>query len=365
MAVLLAALCITGFATAAANLELIIDASGSMATKIGGRSKMEIAKQALNELLFTLPKDTNIAVRAYGHRRKGDCGDIQLIANFGEARASISSKVNVLQPLGQTPLAASIELAAKDFSGREGQDNTLVLITDGEETCHGNPCEVAKMAHQAGIKVKINVIGFKVDPKERAQLECIAEQGGGRYVAAANATELSAATTQVTAVAAVAPTAIATVPPPAATPAPTPDRNILAAANGGQLLVAPSDGWTATNDGKEEISAALGAGQEAVYAFKDEQPATFDRFATLVTAANETNLREFELLAGDESPTGTFRSIGTFTVQNAKMLKSPYQEFKFNPVTAKYLKVKLISNYGYPGGQINVAEFKVYNSGGE
>jgi hypothetical protein len=237
-----------------------------------------------------------------------------------------------------------------------------VLITDGEETCHGNPCEVAKMAHQAGIKVKINVIGFKVDPKERAQLECIAEQGGGRYVAAANATELGAATTQVTAVAAAAPAAIATAPPPAATPAPMPDRNILAAANGGQLLVAPNDTWSATIDGKEE-NVQLQVGSEAVYAFKDEKPASFDTFATLVKGTTSTNLKEFELLVGDESPTGAFRSIGKFTVQNVKLLKSPYQAFKFEPVTAKYLKIKIISNYGdvYPSGVVAalVYEFKV------
>ena len=118
LAVVILILMRSGIEAAPTNLELIIDASGSMAAKIGGRSKIEIAKQALNELLFTLPKETNISVRAYGHRRKGDCGDIQLIANFGETRASISSKVNLLKPLGQTPLAASIESAAKDFAGR-------------------------------------------------------------------------------------------------------------------------------------------------------------------------------------------------------------------------------------------------------
>ena len=345
--------------TAAANLELILDASGSMATKIGGRNKMEIAKQALNALLSALPTDTDVAVRAYGHRKNGDCGDIQLIANFGETRASISSKVNLLKPVGKTPLAASIELAAKDFAGREGQDNTIILITDGEETCGGNPCEVAKVAHQGGVKVKINVIGFKIEPKERAQLECIAEAGGGKYVSANDARELAEATKQV---APVEPTSPAPTTPPPATPAPTPDRNILAAANGGQLLVAPNDTWSGTIDGKEE-QVQLAVQNEAVYAFKDESPATFDTFTTLVKETADDNLKEFELLVGDESPTGSFRSIGKFTVANAKLLKSPYQQFKFEPVTAKYLKIKVISNYGsvYPSGMTaaRVYEFKL------
>jgi len=139
--------------------------------------------------------------------------------------------------------------------------------------------------------------------------------------------------------------------------------NLLAASAGGQVLVAPDDDWSKTIDGKEDY-VMFKPDQEAVYAFKDEKPATFDRFATLVSESMDSNLKEFELLAGDESPTGTFRSIGTFTVQNAKMLKSPYQEFKFDPVTAKYLKVKVISNYGNPIGRIHVSEFKLFSSGG-
>jgi hypothetical protein len=341
------------------NVELIIDASGSMATKIQGRSKMEIAKQALTELLLSLPPTTDVAVRAYGHRSKKDCADIELLANFGQQRSAIAARVSTLKPFGMTPLASSIAEAAKDFAGREGQDNTVILITDGEETCHGDPCAVAKIAHQGGVKVRINVIGFKIDPKERAQLECIAEAGGGKYVSANDAKELTAATQQVT-----APVTSNPPPQPAATANPT-DNNILAQANGGQVVVAPNDLWTQTNDGKEDAipnspAAAIGVGQEAVYAFKDEQPATFDKFATLVPDTSNSNLKEFELLVSDDSPTGNFRSIGRFTVQNAKMLKSPYQEFKFEPVTAKYLKFKAISNYGAAFGDLSLYEFKLF-----
>lgn len=336
------------------NVELIIDASGSMAAKIQGRSKMDIAKQALTELLLSLPPTTNVAVRAYGHRKKDDCADLELIANFGESRSAIPAKVNNLKPLGKTPLSGSISASAKDFAGKEGQENTVILITDGEETCNADPCAAAKTAHEGGVKVKINVIGFKIEPKERAQLECIANAGGGKYVSANDAGELAAATKQVA-----APVVASPEPAPAATANPASD-NILAISNGGQLLVAPGDWWNAANDEKEDI-VDVGYPEkqpEAVFAFKDEKPATFDRFAILVNAQAETNVREFELFAGDDSPTGTFRSIGKFTAQNAKMLKSPYQDFKFEPVTAKYLKVKLLSNYGNCC-HMHIAEFKV------
>jgi Mg-chelatase subunit ChlD len=338
------------------NIELIIDASGSMAAKIGGRTKMDIAKQALTELLLSIPSASNVSVRAYGHRRKDDCADIELISNFGEPRSAVPARVKSLKPLGKTPLSNSIAAAAKDFAGREGQNNTIILITDGEETCNADPCAAAKLAHESGVKVKINVIGFKIDPKERAQLECIANAGGGKYVSANDAAELTAATQQVA--------RVESTPPPAA-PAATAnpqDNNILAQANGGQVLIAPNDLWLQTNDGKEDElpnspRAAIAVGQEGVYAFKDEQPATFDKFATLVPNTSDSNLKEFELLVADDSPTGTFRSIGKFTVQNAKLMKSPYQEFKFEPVTAKYLKIKLLSNYG---GGLSIYEFKLF-----
>jgi len=367
-AVIMLALTCSIVDAAPTNLELVVDDSGSMISKIEGKTKIAIAKQAVKDLLSTLPADTSIAVRTYGRRRKGDCKDIELIANFGDSHESILSKVDQLKPLGMTPLAASIELAAKDFTGHEGQDNILVMITDGAETCGGDPCHASKVAHEAGIKVKINVIGFKTEKSERMQLQCIADEGGGVFIEADNAKELGAATAQVTQTAppatpapTLAPTPVPT-PRPTPTPTPVPDRNILAAAKGGQLLVVPNDSWAATIDGKED-DAALIVGSEAVYAFKDEQPATFDTFTTLVKGTAGDNLKEFELLAGDESPTGTFRSIGTFTVANAKMLKTPYQEFKFDPVTAKYLKIKIISNYGvvYPSGDVaaRVYEFKL------
>jgi Mg-chelatase subunit ChlD len=351
------------------NVELIIDASGSMAQKIGGRSKMEIAKQALTELLFSLPPTTNVAVRAYGHRSKKDCADIELLANFGEQRITIPAKVNTLKPLGMTPLASSIAEAANDFSGREGQDNSVILITDGIETCEGDPCGAAAGAHQAGVKVKINVIGFKIDPKERVQLECIAREGGGKYVSANDAKELTAATQQVAAplISNPPPAPAATGVPVVATPTPPPPPppDILAQSAGGQVVVAPNDLWTQTNDGKEDVIKGSGdryikVGQEVVYAFKDEQPATFDEFATLVPTTDNENLKDFELLVSDDSPTGNFRSIGRFTVQNAKLMKSPYQEFKFEPVTAKYLKLKALSNYGASFNDLTLYEFKVF-----
>jgi hypothetical protein len=119
--------------------------------------------------------------------------------------------------------------------------------------------------------------------------------------------------------------------------------NLLAPNNGGQVIVATSNNWLKTIDGNEDAKEFRWE-EWAVYAFRDEQTATFETFAVLIPAEGE-NVKEFELLAGNDSPTGKFDSIGKFTPTNARFIKSPYQNFTFSPVTAKYLKVRLISGW--------------------
>jgi hypothetical protein len=125
--------------------------------------------------------------------------------------------------------------------------------------------------------------------------------------------------------------------------------NLLAPENGGHVIVASGDDWLDTIDGKEgfhQIYYGLGEKNQAVYAFKDEKTAVIDMFTILISGTHDENVKEFELFAGNTSPTGPFESIGTFTTQNIKLYKTPYQEFRLPHVTAKYLKVKLLSTYG-------------------
>ncbi len=137
--------------------------------------------------------------------------------------------------------------------------------------------------------------------------------------------------------------------------------NLLTAENGGHLAVASSDDWSATIDGKEDWQQiSSGIGQEAVYAFEGEQPATFDKFTMLISETADSNIEEFELLESNDSPTGKFNSIGKFQTKNLKTFKTPYQEFTFSPVTAKYLKFKLISSYGFLHPQ--AYEFQLFGS---
>jgi hypothetical protein len=116
--------------------------------------------------------------------------------------------------------------------------------------------------------------------------------------------------------------------------------DLLAAANGGHLVRAPHENWMEPIDGSEGWDYITG--DEAVYGFKDDQPATFDAFAMLITETRAWNIKTFELLAGSTSPTGPFQSLGTFETQNVRLFPSAWQRFTFAPVRARYLKVKVL-----------------------
>ena len=142
---------------------------------------------------------------------------------------------------------------------------------------------------------------------------------------------------------------------PAAQPAqpPPPSVNLLAESNGGQLIAAPFAGWSAIVDGKDDSYVGVNANTEATFAFTDEKPATFDTFEFLVPAAANENVKDFELLVGD-SADGEFRSIGKFQAKNLRLMKTNgWQQFKFEPVTAKYFKFRVLSRVdGYGGGLV-------------
>jgi hypothetical protein len=136
--------------------------------------------------------------------------------------------------------------------------------------------------------------------------------------------------------------------------------NLLAAENGGHVVVATNDRWLYAIDGDEKnwqyIDTGV-VGAWAVYGFKDDRPAIFDTFKVLILGTESWNLKEFELSAGNDSATGRFEPIGKFQTQNIRFFKDPYQEFKFSPVKAKYLKVRVLSSHGF--SSVGVHEFQL------
>jgi Ca-activated chloride channel family protein len=197
---------------------LILDASGSMWGQVEGRAKIEIARELIrDEVVGKLPADMPIGLMAYGHNRKGDCGDIELLAPMGAGRETVISTVNALAPKGMTPITAALTQAGKLLRRQEGRTE-IILVSDGKETCEGDPCAAAKAIREAGVKLRVHVIGFDVSPEEEAQLVCIAREGGGIYARAESAAQLREAVEEIE-------TAI--VPAPAVEKRDCPERTIM------------------------------------------------------------------------------------------------------------------------------------------
>jgi len=66
---------------AQSNAMLVLDGSGSMWGQIEGHSKIVIARDVIDELLQDLSDDVHLGLAAYGHRRKGDCGDVEVLVS--------------------------------------------------------------------------------------------------------------------------------------------------------------------------------------------------------------------------------------------------------------------------------------------
>ncbi len=181
-------------------VEIVVDASRSMWGRMNGEPKMAIAKNILEDVSYWFPEDLDLALRAYGSTSPSDdanCADSTLLVPFADDnREYIRQAIAGLRPLGQTPIAYALNQAAHDF-GDLRNDRTLVLVTDGIESCGGDPVQAARDLREQGIMV--HLIGFGLGnaaDEDTASLQAVADASGGRYVTAGSAEELKEALVQ-------------------------------------------------------------------------------------------------------------------------------------------------------------------------
>jgi Ca-activated chloride channel family protein len=182
---------------ARSNLIFILDSSGSMWGQIEGTPKIAIAKEVLTGLIQDLPGDVHVGLVAYGHRRKGDCKDVEELVALGPIdKEKLIAKIQEINPKGKTPITLSVQMTADKIKVLE-DETTIILVSDGKETCEGDPCALVKKLKALGIKFVMHVIGFDVTEEERAQLECMAKAGGGEYFTAKTAGQFKMAAQKV------------------------------------------------------------------------------------------------------------------------------------------------------------------------
>ncbi|MFD0917306.1 VWA domain-containing protein [Pseudahrensia aquimaris] len=171
---------------------IVFDGSGSMWGQIDGQAKIKIARETLSQSLTNMSLNARIGLIGYGHRQKGQCSDIETMVPVGNMSGNLNaiiSAVNGINPKGKTPLSDAVTLAAKELKYTENAA-TVVLITDGLETCNADPCALARALERDGINFTAHVIGFGLSKDEGRQVACLAEETGGRYIEAGDGAAL-------------------------------------------------------------------------------------------------------------------------------------------------------------------------------
>jgi Ca-activated chloride channel homolog len=189
------------------NVEIILDASGSMAQEVNGKVKMDAAKDAINKFVQQLPKEARVGLRVYGHKGSNADSDKQLSCSSSEIMYPISNydsgkfqaSLDKIKPTGWTPIGLALNEAKKDLSQFDSAKNTNIvyLVSDGVSTCEENPVDAAKSLFSSNIKPIINVIGFDIDNEGQKQLKKIAEATEGIYSSVADESELSEELSQI------------------------------------------------------------------------------------------------------------------------------------------------------------------------
>lgn len=157
----------------------VLDASSSMLNPWEGKTKMEAARSIIMELADSLQSMQNVqtALRIYGHQSlntANDCNDTKLEVPFAAANATlIRNALLSVRPKGITPLARSLESAASDFPADPLARNIVLLVTDGEESCDGDPCAISLKMQQQHIYLKPFVIGLNLDAAAKSAMDCI------------------------------------------------------------------------------------------------------------------------------------------------------------------------------------------------
>lgn len=180
-------LCIAaGFVSPGASAEdelsimLVLDASGSMWGQIDGKAKVLIAREVIADLLSDWDENIALGLTVYGHRKEGDCEDIEVVIPMSQAGAdAVLKAVNRIRPKGKTPLSSAVRRAAEELRYKEARA-VVLLVTDGKENCGHDPCEVGAQLAMDGIDFTCHVIGFDVKKEDHAGLQCLADNTGVR-----------------------------------------------------------------------------------------------------------------------------------------------------------------------------------------
>ncbi|MGD8148806.1 vWA domain-containing protein [Ornithinimicrobium sp. Y1694] len=166
---------------------VVLDASGSMAEASGSGTRMDAAKDAIATFAEDLPPGSTLSLRIYGHGgsntsegKAESCESSEVVFEGGADDAGLNEALGEVEPVGYTPLAKAIGDSVEDIP-EDSSDAIVYVVTDGLETCGGDPVQAATDLAAAGVEPVVNVIGFDIGNADQQALRDIASAGGGEY----------------------------------------------------------------------------------------------------------------------------------------------------------------------------------------
>ncbi|MBK5198456.1 MAG: VWA domain-containing protein [Methyloceanibacter sp.] len=179
---------------------IVFDASGSMAGNVGQGiattiPRIDEVRAALAEVLPTVTRLRRVGLITYGPGPYQQC-NVQLnLKPTPNAADIIMREVNALTPAGKTPLTSAVKQAAEVLDYRK-KPGVIVVLTDGEETCGGSPCDLGKELHAEAEQLTIHIIGFRMKDfswtgeQSIVDAKCLADESGGLYISAESRQDL-------------------------------------------------------------------------------------------------------------------------------------------------------------------------------
>lgn len=221
---------------------IVIDGSGSMAGWLdrAKSSKMDMVRGALAPALAKFPATSSVGLVAFGHRRKGNCTDVEaIVAPEPGGLEKTLAALPQIATTGKGPLVQALRQAAQGLG--TGPARSIILLHDDADNCNQDACAAATEIAKSNPGLPIHVITLGAKPQTQAAMACVAKTTGGKHLEVTDDAQLTAALNEVL-----------TLTPLADVPAPTP-------------AVRPGAGPVATFSGPGLVlSASLTAGGEAV-----------------------------------------------------------------------------------------------------
>lgn len=162
--------------------EFILDVSGSMSDRVGGVRKLEMALNALNKTANDYAGKSLIRLRTIGADIQAECseGDVRIVSD----KTDLDRVIEQMHSSGKgkrTPLANAITAAIRDLARYSGVNKNIILMTDGIDTCGGNPIKVVQEMAVFNAKIKVHIVGIKLDSVKSRYMQSVARAGSGEF----------------------------------------------------------------------------------------------------------------------------------------------------------------------------------------